>query len=92
MHLDNEGTTESLRQRLSRRYNFNVHEAFSYLDANDDGIISADELGDILDRNDFYATQRELKLLMDRLDGNRDGRITYSEFVQEMTPKSEKAF
>jgi len=44
MHLDNEGTTESLRQRLSRRYNFNVHEAFSYLDANDDGIISADEV------------------------------------------------
>jgi len=92
MHLDNEGTTESLRQRLSRRFNFNVHEAFSYLDINDDGVISADELGDILDRNDFYATQRELRLLMDRLDGNRDGRITYSEFVQEMTPKSEKAF
>jgi len=92
MHLDNEGTTESLRQRLARRYNFNVHEAFTYLDVNDDGIISADELGDILDKNDFYATQRELRLLMDRLDGNRDGKITYSEFVQEMTPKSEKAF
>jgi len=92
MHLDNEGTTESLRQRLARRVNFNVHEAFSYLDSNEDGVISAEELGEILDKNDFYATQRELRLLMDRLDVNRDGKITYSEFVQEMTPKSEKAF
>lgn len=91
-HLDNEGTTEALRQRLARRYNFNVHEAFTYLDVNGDGIISLDELGETLDRNDFYATQRELKLLMDRLDCNRDGKVTYSEFVQEMTPKSEKAF
>jgi len=62
------------------------------LDLNEDGVISVEELGEVLDKNDFYATQRELRLLIDRLDVNRDGKITYSEFVQEMTPKSEKAF
>jgi len=44
LHLDNEGTTEAIRQRLARRYNFNVHEAFTYLDVNRDGIISLDEV------------------------------------------------
>lgn len=44
MHLDNEGTTEGLRQRLVRRANFNIHEAFSYLDSNEDGVINIEEV------------------------------------------------
>jgi len=92
LHLNNEGATEALRQRLSRKASFNPHEAFSYLDVDGDGYVNGDELRQILDQHDYYATQRELRLLVDRLDGNRDGKVSYSEFVHEIVPKSERIF
>ncbi len=50
------------------------------------------KLREILEKHDTYVTDRELKLVIDRLDSNKDGRVVYSEFVQEITPKSDKAF
>jgi Ca2+-binding EF-hand superfamily protein len=36
----------------------------------------------------FYATDSEITWLIDRYDKNRDGRISYSEFIDEILPKS----
>lgn len=36
----------------------------------------------------FYATEAEISCLLDRYDRNRDGRISYSEFIDEIMPKS----
>jgi len=88
MQLENEASTETLKQKLARQYKYNVHEAFTYLDVKEDGVITIEEIGEVFDKNDFYATQKELKYLMERLDTNKDGKITYTEFVQEMTPKN----
>ena len=33
------------------------------------------------------TTQKELFGLMDRYDKNKDGKISYSEFITELTPK-----
>jgi len=92
LHLDTEVSTEAIRQRLARRYKFNAHEGFAYLDLKEDGVITIDELGEVLDKNDCYATQKDLAMLIDRMDTNKDNKVTYSEFVQEMTPKSDKIF
>ena len=35
----------------------------------------------------FFATERELNSIMAKLDMDRDGRISYSEFVNELSPK-----
>ena len=45
-----------------------------------------------MERHDAFATEKEIKYLMDRFDSNKDGKISYSEFVQEITPKSDKNF
>ena len=43
-HLDNETCIEGLRQRLSRRYKFNAHEGFVYLDLKEDGVVTNNEV------------------------------------------------
>ena len=41
--------------------------------------ISINQFRDFLDQHRFYATREELKLLVDRYDVNKDGRVTLGE-------------
>ena len=44
LHLDNEIETEASRQKLNRRVLFNIHEAFNFIDVNQDGYLTPDEV------------------------------------------------
>jgi len=44
LHLENEGSSESLRQRLKSKGDLSGHEAFKYLDLKGDGFITAEEV------------------------------------------------
>lgn len=88
VHLSVEESAEFLRKRLGRRPRFSAHDAFSAVDADKNGYLTRDEFGDILKEYGFYATQEEITWLLDRYDRNRDGRISYSEFLDEILPKS----
>ena len=88
VHLSVEESAEFLRKRLGRRPRFSASEAFSAVDADNNGFLTRDEFGDILKEYGFYATQEEITWLIDRYDRNRDGRISYSEFLNEILPKS----
>jgi Ca2+-binding EF-hand superfamily protein len=39
-------------------------------------------------KHNLYVSEKEICALIDRYDRKRDGRITYSEFNQELNPKS----
>lgn len=92
LSLDSERVAESLRQRLSRVPTFNLYEAFQAVDSGKDGYITLNEFRDILENHGVYATTKDLESLMDRYDKDRDGRVSYSEFVQEVTPKSPRKY
>ena len=47
-----------------------------------------DEFRDILDEYGIFATTNDLINLVKRYDKNMDGRVSYTEFINEMTPKS----
>jgi len=64
-----------------------VHDAFAAVDADRNGFITRDELKALLIEYHFYPTDHELSLLIDRYDRNRDGRISYSEFSEELMPR-----
>ena len=83
-----EEQAELLRKRLSRRPNFNMHEAFLAIDREQNGYITRVDLSKVLQENRVYATEGDLWLLTSRFDRNKDGRISYSEFVEEFIPKS----
>mmetsp|Transcript_15556 Transcript_15556/g.2591 ORF Transcript_15556/g.2591 Transcript_15556/m.2591 type:complete len:163 (+) Transcript_15556:1084-1572(+) len=92
LHLESEGVAESIRQRMSSRSSFSLYEAFQALDRDRNGFVTIDEFRDVLLANGVYADIKDLESLMEIYDKNRDGRVSYSEFVQEVTPKSPRRY
>lgn len=86
--LDSESLAERVRQRLSRLPNFNLHQAFIAVDKDRNGFITIDEFQSILQSHGIFATSKDLQNLLHKYDKNRDGKVSYSEFVEEVTPKS----
>ena len=84
-----ESFTEELRQILKSSHyeNFTMSGAFQAMDANHNGFLTKNEMREFMEKQEFFPTERELELLMKRMDRDRDGKVTYEEFYQEMAPK-----
>ena len=67
---------------------FNLGDAFATCDLNASGFITTDELHHLFERHGIRAPLRDVAGLVDRFDSDRDGRVSYSEFAQEVRPKS----
>lgn len=87
-HLRVEQATEEQRQNLSSKPLFSAYEAFKTCDVNDNGIVSTHEIKKLLETRGFYVPHRQVSNLVDKFDKNRDGKISYSEFMEEILPKS----
>lgn len=85
--LETEKTCNNLKKQLAARESFTLHDAFTVLDRDENGYISIDEFRAILNDYDIIPTTSDLISLMKRYDKNRDGKVTFSEFMSEMTPK-----
>ena len=92
LHLETENVAESLRHRLAIRPSFSMHEAFQAVDRDRNGYITYDEFKLLLEQHGIFATIKDVESLMDRYDKNKDGRVSYSEFLDEVTPKSPKKY
>jgi len=57
------------------------------MDTDLDGYLTLEDLREFLANNGFYATERELQGVMHKCDRNNNGRVTFSEFVDEFQPK-----
>jgi len=68
-----------LRQRLYKRPGFNIYEAFNSCDLGDDGIISKEELRRLIESRGFYISEKEVNTLVEKLDKDKDGIISYQE-------------
>ena len=88
LHLRVENAAERTRQRQAKRPLFSIAEAFDAVDKNHNGFITKNEFAELLDEHRFFASNKELDLLIDRYDKNKDGRVSYSEFVREVAPQS----
>ena len=42
----------------------------------------------MLAEHGFFATEKELQYIMDKFDKDRDGKISISEFMDELYPKT----
>ena len=78
-HFKVESYSESLRQRLYKRPGFNLYEAFISCDLNDDGTISKEELRRLIESRGFYVSEKEVNQLVEKIDKDKDGRISYHE-------------
>lgn len=76
-----------LRASLRKRPYFNIKHAFSYMDTDCDGYLALEDVREFLANNGFFATERELAGIVQKCDKIGDGRISFSEFVDEFAPK-----
>jgi len=88
VHFKAEVAAESIRQRLQRTPFFNIYEAFNTSDLNDDGRVSTFELKRLIECRGFYVSHKEASQLADKFDKTKTGNISYSQFRDEMMPKS----
>lgn len=87
-HFKSEVAAETTRQRLQRMPYFNVFEAFNSLDMNDSGAITQDEFKRLIQSRGFYVSEKEATEIVEKMDKNKNGRVSFAEFREEIMPKS----
>lgn len=87
-HFKVEAMCEGIRQRIRSLPCFDLYSAFLTCDLYHDGVISKEELRKLIDCRGFYVTETDAKHLVDKMDRDRDGVVSYSEFREELEPKS----
>ncbi|OMJ89682.1 hypothetical protein SteCoe_8134 [Stentor coeruleus] len=90
--LDAEIIAERIRQRMSNLPGFSLYQAFIALDKDKNGFITMNEFQSVLQSQGIIVYGKDLQGLMEKYDKNKDGRVSYSEFVDEVTPKSPQRY
>ena len=85
-HFRTEVTAETTRQSLQRNPYFNPYDAFNSLDANGNGVVSADEFRRMIQSRGFYVSDKEATEIVEKMDKNKDGRVTFSEVSIAFNP------
>ena len=86
--INNEVLSENLRQKLARRPNFNIVDAFKALDKYDKGYATLEDIKNLLTNHGIKANGTELFALIKRYDRCDSGKISFTDFVKEIAPKS----
>lgn len=81
-------SAEQQRQRVNRLPGFNLYQVFNYLDKDKNGFITITEFQQAINGFRVVVNGKDMQCVMQKFDKNSDGRVSYSEFVEEITPKS----
>lgn len=87
VHFEIEESVELIKQRLTRRPKFTARDAFDFLDVDGHGFVTLEGLKRIFQQNKYYPSDEDLIRLVYRFDKNKNGRISYQEFVDAIMPK-----
>lgn len=89
MHFDHEREAEKLRVQIHQITPlFDHYQCFQLVDTKADGQIDSQEIKELLIKQGIYVSEKEISALIDRYDRSKDGRITYTEFIEELQPKA----
>ncbi len=72
---------------MNGQLDYSLRDAFVFLDKQGDGFLTQKGIRDILSDHGYYATERELMSLFSKFDKDKDGLVSFAEFVEELTPK-----
>ena len=79
---------EELRQNLNYT-KYSLQDLFEHISTGKTKYLTVNQFRNILLQNNIRPTNRELFGIIERFDSNRDGKVSFSEFVQEVLPKSQ---
>ena len=83
-----EESIELVKKRMTKRPKFNLTDTFDHLDNFEQGSLYKENFKKLLMDNKHYATDTEIAMLFNRFDKNRNGRINFQEFTEEVMPKN----
>lgn len=61
-----------------------MEEAFKYFDKDSSGFISEDELYQVMKKFKRTTTRESVRRMLEAVDTNNDGQISFEEFIQIM--------
>ena len=85
--ITTETSCEELRKSVGKKAYFTIYEAFHSIKKNSRGWITATTFKELLNEQGVYASDEDAELLVERYDRNRNGKVSYSEFVDEIVQK-----
>lgn len=85
---EGEKQVEIVRQVLAEKAAFEPYTAFKRIDRNSNSYITVYELVDFLRENDVAVLQNDVYSLFKEYDTNRDDRLSYTEFLNIVLPKT----
>ena len=85
--IEGEKSNEERRRVLSSMPNTTAFDAFNMLKKDYCIGIYKDDVIRFMEVNGKFMNPFEIKILIDRLDKNQDGIISYNEFLMEVCPK-----
>mmetsp|Transcript_32612 Transcript_32612/g.29476 ORF Transcript_32612/g.29476 Transcript_32612/m.29476 type:complete len:242 (+) Transcript_32612:41-766(+) len=77
---------ELLKDDLQLRYDYSPLEAFRLIDEERLGYLDLDSLYIFLKRNKIMTSESDILSLLRRTDKDGDGKLSYAEFVEAMSP------
>ena len=84
--------SQQMRKELQSRFDFSTYACFSAIvnaeTSSDRSRVVESALGKYLVKNGYYATERELRAIMRRLDVDLDGKVLYSDLSEYIKPRN----
>jgi Ca2+-binding EF-hand superfamily protein len=80
---------ELLKEDLVSRYDFNLRAAYEVIADCGEGRVDYDALYDFCQKNNISVIEKDIIALLRRVDTDRDGRLTYTEFCNAILPADE---
>lgn len=88
LHIDAENLAEGIREIITSSGQFDARDLFRRMDMDGNGVISIGEFQSLLRFYGIPVSMSEADSLAKRYDGNKDGIVSYSDFLSEVEPKS----
>ena len=84
--IEGEKSNENFRKIIGIEEECNAFDLFNKLKRNYSIGIYKEDIANFMKKNKYRLTNKEIELLMDRFDKNKDGMIDYKEFLSEILP------
>jgi len=85
--ISSENSCEELRKDIGQKEHFTMYESFQSLKKYALGWVTASTFKDLLNDQGIYATDEDAELLLIRYDRNKNKKVSYYEFVDEIVQK-----
>ena len=90
--IEQERKLEGIKQFIKNLPFFNVKEIFNNIDRKEKGYFSTQDLVQYCRENKVFISKGDAELIFNRFDKNKDWKVSYIEFVDELKPMSKEYF